>query len=86
MDIIIGRTQDEIEKYGKEGTIFIGKEYIKMENALSLANEVYLDVNFPHIILIVGKRGQGKSYTLSSIIEGISLLDYSYRKNIVNLV
>ncbi|MEM4511601.1 MAG: DUF87 domain-containing protein [Nanopusillaceae archaeon] len=86
MDIIIGRTQDEIEKYGKEGTIFIGKEYIKMENALSLANEVYLDVNFPHIILIAGKRGQGKSYTLSSIIEGISLLDYSYRKNIVNLV
>jgi len=86
MDIIIGRTPDDIEKFGKEGTAFIGKEYIKMENVMSLANNIYLDVNFPHIILIAGKRGQGKSYTLASIIESISSLDKDLLKNIVNVV
>ncbi len=74
MDIVIGRTLDDLEKYGLNGSIFIGKEYIKMENALSLANKVYLDVNFPHLILIAGKRGQGKSYTLASIMESLSEL------------
>jgi len=86
MDIIIGRTPDDVEKFGKEGTAFIGKEYIKMENVMSLANNIYLDVNFPHIILIAGKRGQGKSYTLASIIESISSLDKDLLKNIVNVV
>ncbi|RDD52389.1 ATP-binding protein [Nanoarchaeota archaeon NZ13-N] len=86
MDIIIGRSVGDIEKFGKEGTIFIGKEYVKMENVMSLANDIYLDVNFPHIILIAGKRGQGKSYTLASIIESISLLEEDLLKNIVNVV
>ncbi len=86
MDIIIGRSIDDLEKFEKEATVFIGKEYIKMENVMSLANNVYLDVNFPHIILISGKRGQGKSYTLASIIEGISQLDNYLLKNIVNVV
>jgi len=86
MDIIIGRTADDIEKFGKEGTAFIGKEYIKMENVMSLSNNVYLDINFPHIILIAGKRGQGKSYTLASIIESISSLKKDLLKNIVNVV
>jgi len=86
MDIIIGRTADDIEKFGKEGIAFIGKEYIKMENVMSLSNNVYLDINFPHIILIAGKRGQGKSYTLASIIESISSLEKDLLKNVVNLI
>jgi len=86
MDIIIGRSIDDLEKYGLEGSIFIGKEYIKMENALSLANTVYLDVNLPHLILIAGKRGQGKSYTLASIFESLSDLEKDLLNNFSGLI
>ncbi len=82
MNIIIGRTEDEIEKLGTKGTIFIGKEYIKMEQVMSLANRVFLDVNKPHLILICGKRGSGKSYTLAVIAEEIASLDPKLRKEI----
>jgi len=86
VDIIIGRDIDDLEKWGKLGTIYLGKEYIKMENSLSLANQVYLDVNKPHLILIAGKRGQGKSYTLASIAESLALADKEILKNLSVLI
>lgn len=86
VDVIVGRTISDLEKYGKEGVIFIGKEYIKMENVLSLANKIYLDVNKPHLIFIAGKRGSGKSYTLSVLAEEISMLKKEYREKISILI
>ncbi|BFI73201.1 nucleotidyltransferase [Nanoarchaeota archaeon] len=86
MDIIVGRSLDDLEKYGYLGSIYIGKEYIKMENAISLANKVYLDVNLPHLILIAGKRGQGKSYTLASMFESLSLLEKDLLENFSGLI
>ncbi len=86
MDIIIGRTEDELEKLGLQGTIFIGKEYIKMEQVMSLANRVFLDVNKPHLLLICGKRGSGKSYTLAVIAEEIASIDPKLRKEISVLI
>ena len=86
VDVIVGRTISDLEKYGKEGVIFIGKEYIKMENVLSLANKIYLDVNKPHLIFIAGKRGSGKSYTLSVLAEEISMLKKEYREKISVLI
>ncbi|MGC9079663.1 MAG: ATP-binding protein [Nanopusillaceae archaeon] len=86
MDIIVGRSLDDFEKFKYLATIFIGKEYIKMENALSLSNRVFLDVNFPHLILIAGKRGQGKSYTLASIFESFSMLEKELLENFAGLI
>jgi len=34
--------------------------------------DLYLDLDAPHSILVVGKRGYGKSYTLGVIAEGLS--------------
>src|SRR3989338_291432 len=59
-DVIIGRSKKEVEKYGKEGTVFIGKQYVKMGQTTSLSNPVYLDVAGAHVVFIVGKRGTGK--------------------------
>ncbi len=59
-DVIIGRSKKDVEKFGKEGTIFIGKQYIKMGQTTSLSNPVYLDVAGAHVVFIVGKRGSGK--------------------------
>jgi len=59
-DIVIGRSEKDVAKYGTEGTVWIGKQYIKMGNMMSLANRVLLDVVRPHVILVCGKRGEGK--------------------------
>lgn len=56
-DIILGRTKGDLEKFGKKGTVFIGKQYVQMGQTSSLSNPIYLDVARAHAFLIVGKRG-----------------------------
>lgn len=52
----------------------------------SLGASVYLDADRPHIILICGKRGYGKSYTIGTIIEELTRLDTQTKNNIGVLV
>ncbi|MHA1867401.1 MAG: LAGLIDADG family homing endonuclease [Candidatus Heimdallarchaeaceae archaeon] len=56
-DVVVGRNEPDRKAFGKEGTIFIGKQYVKMGPDMSMANDVYMDVNRSHVILISGKRG-----------------------------
>jgi uncharacterized protein len=67
-DVVIGRSKKDIAKYGKEGTVFIGKQYVKMGQTTSLSNPVYLDVAGAHVVFIVGKRGSGKCLHGDSLI------------------
>ncbi|MEA2053748.1 MAG: DUF87 domain-containing protein [Candidatus Thermoplasmatota archaeon] len=61
------------------GILNIGRYYALDK---SLGSNVYVDGAKPHVILICGKRGYGKSYTMGTFIEEISLMDESIRKNI----
>ncbi|MBI2146082.1 DUF87 domain-containing protein [Candidatus Woesearchaeota archaeon] len=81
-DVVIGRSKKDLEKYGKEGTILMGKQYIKMGQTTSLSNPVYLDVAGSHVVFIVGKRGSGKSYSLGAIAEGIADLPQEIKQNL----
>ncbi len=81
-DIVIGREKKAVEKYGKEGTIFLGRQYVKMGEVTSLSNPIYMDIASSHVVFIVGKRGSGKSYSLSVIAEGISDLPLSIKQNL----
>ncbi len=81
-DVIIGRTKQEIEKYGKEGTILIGKQYVQMGQTTSLSNPVYLDVAESHLVFVVGKKGSGKSYSLGIITEGLADLPPEIKQNL----
>ena len=81
-DVIIGRSKKDVAKYGKEGTVFIGKQYVKMGQTTSLSNPVYLDVAGAHVVFIVGKRGSGKSYTMGSIAEGLADLPIEIKQNL----
>jgi uncharacterized protein len=81
-DVVIGRSKKDIEKYGKEGTVFIGKQYVKMGQTTSLSNPVHLDVAGAHVVFIVGKRGSGKSYTMGSIAEGLADLPTEIKQNL----
>ena len=81
-DIIIGRNEADKKKFGNEGLILLGKNYVRMGNSVSLSNNIYLDVARSHVILVSGKRGSGKSYSLSVIAEGIIGLPQEVKKNL----
>src|SRR3990167_6198915 len=81
-DILIGRGEADKEKFGVQGSIFLGKHYIKMGQTVSLSNKVFLDVAKSHVVFIVGKRGSGKSYTMGVIAEGIYDLPEEIRSNL----
>ena len=85
-DIIIGRTESDKELFGKEALIYVGKSYVKMGETSSLSNPIYIDAARSHVILVAGKRGSGKSYTLGVIAEGISTLPENVAKNIGVLI
>ena len=70
-NILIGRNESDKNKFGEQGTILLGKSYVKMGREVSLSNPVYLDVIKAHVVFVVGKRGSGKSYSASVIAEGI---------------
>ncbi len=85
-DIIIGRNKGDKKLLGKEGLIYIGKGYVKMGQYSSLSNNIYLDVARSHVILVSGKRGSGKSYTLGILTEEISNLKKEVSQNIASLI
>lgn len=71
---VLGREEKE-----EKGILNIGR-YYAMDK--SLASNVYIDGTRPHVILICGKRGYGKSYTMGIFIEEIALLEEEVRKKI----
>ena len=81
-DIILGRPKSENEKYGTKGSVFIGKQYVQMGENYSLSNPIYMDVSRAHAMLVLGKRGGGKSYTMGSIAEGLADMDPEVSKNL----
>lgn len=85
-DIIIGRDESDKKHFGKKGLIFIGRGFVKMGQYNSLSNNIYLDVARSHVILVAGKRGSGKSYTLGVLTEEISNLSPDISQNIASLI
>jgi ABC-type dipeptide/oligopeptide/nickel transport system ATPase component len=85
-DIIIGRDKSDLAKFGNRGLVYLGKGYVKMGNYTSLSNLIWLDVNRSHVIMIAGKRGSGKSYTLGAIAEELCDLPKEVSQNIAPLI
>ncbi len=85
-DIAVGRDESDKKRFGDKGLVYLGKQYVKMGQTTSLSNRILMDVARSHIILVAGKRGSGKSYSLAVIAEELSLLPEDIAKNIVSLV
>ena len=85
-DVIVGRNKEDKDRFGKKGLIYIGKSYVTMGQYTSLSNPIFLDVARSHVILVAGKRGSGKSYSLGAIAESISTLPIQEAKNISPLI
>jgi hypothetical protein len=71
--IIVGREPKELAKFGTKGTVFLGKHVVGSGFESHMTNPVQMDMARPHVVLIVGKRGSGKSYTGAVLAEEVML-------------
>ena len=85
-DIITGRSKSDKKELGDDGLILIGKGFVKMGKYNSLSNSIFMDVARSHVVLVAGKRGSGKSYTLGVLAEEISNLPKEVSQNIATLM
>jgi DNA helicase HerA-like ATPase len=80
--IVIGRNRLDMKKYSDRGTIFIGKHIVGQGEEAHLTNPICMDVVRPHVMLICGKRGSGKSYTGGVVAEEMMTLAPDIMKNL----
>lgn len=66
-----------------KGLLHLGRYYALDQ---SLGSTVYIDGADPHVVLICGKRGYGKSYTLGTFMEEMTRLDQEVRARLGLLV
>jgi uncharacterized protein len=85
-NIIVGRNSSDKKAFGERGLTYLGKGFVKMGQYNSLSNKMFMDVARSHVILVAGKRGSGKSYTLGVIAEELSNLPTEINKNIASLI
>jgi len=69
-NIILSHSTERIEE---DSLIFLGKVLEHTPIADYFNFNVWLDVNYPFVILVPGRRGTGKSYTLGILCEGLIL-------------
>ncbi len=85
-EIITGRGEGDKKSFGDRGLVYIGKGYVKMGQYTSLSNKIFMDVARSHVVLVAGKRGSGKSYTLGVLAEEISSMPQEISQNIASLI
>jgi hypothetical protein len=76
---ILGRRN----KGSQQGVLRVGK-YLAVDR--STGSDVYIDCLGPHAILICGKRGYGKSYTIGTLVEELSLQKPPVSDNIASII
>jgi len=81
-DTVLGRSASDLEQYGSKGCGFLGKVVMSSGEKPVLGRKVLVDLARPHLILICGKRGGGKSYTLSVMLEEFSKLAPSVKARV----
>ena len=79
---IFGRSKSTNEKLGVKGCSYIGKNVSYPGGEYEEMGKTYLDIVSPHCMLVLGKRGTGKSYTLGVIAEGFAKLKKKYSDNL----
>lgn len=85
-ETIVGRMKEDLEKFGNKCVGYIGKHIVGTGEDTHLTTRVLVDLLKPHVILICGKRGSGKSYSAAVILEEFCLLPEEYKKNLAFVV
>ncbi len=79
---IVGRSLNDQEKYGFEGAGYIGKVLMSRGENPVLGRKIFMDLTKPHLVLVCGKRGGGKSYTMAVILEEFARLPLSVKNRL----
>ena len=79
---VAGRTKEDLEKYGNVAAGYIGKHIVGEGEDAHLTTPLLLDFLRPHIMLITGKRGTGKSYSAGVITEEMLQLPAEYKNKL----
>lgn len=85
-DITVGRSEGEKKELKDRGLVYVGKGFVKMGQYNSLSNRILMDIAKSHVILVAGKRGSGKSYTLGVLTEELSDMPKEVSQNIASLI
>lgn len=85
-ETVVGRIKEDQSLFGTRGVGYIGKHIVGTGEDAHITTKVLIDLLRPHIILITGKRGTGKSYVAGILMEEIAMLPEEYRKNIAVVV
>jgi hypothetical protein len=73
--VILGRGRRTQDKLGEKGTVQVGTVVERQKGGKSLFGfKVRVDIEFPHIMFLCGKRGSGKSYSLGIFAEELAKL------------
>lgn len=83
---ILGRDEDLTKKLSNRGCAYIGKVVSYPAGKYEEVGATFLDIVTPHCMLIVGKRGTGKSYTMGVLAEEFCMLPTQYREKISVLI
>lgn len=79
---VVGRLKEDQLIFGTRGVGYIGKHIVGTGEDAHTTTKVLLDLLRPHIILISGKRGTGKSYAAGVIAEELASLPQEFRQNV----
>ncbi len=85
-EIVVGRDDSDLKNYKKMGTILIGKHIVGTGEDAHMTTPLLLDVLRPHVMMITGKRGTGKSFLLGNIVEEFAKLTEDVRDNLCALM
>lgn len=85
-NIVIGRKQSDINKYKEKATGYIGKVVVSGGDNPVLGKKVMMDLSRSHVMIICGKRGGGKSYTLSVVMEEFAKQPFDVKERLSVLV
>jgi len=81
-NIVVGRDREDLKKFGDKGTAFLGKHIVGKGEDAHLTNRVLMDLTRPHVMLVCGKRGMGKSYSAGIVAEEMSVLPSEIKENL----
>ncbi|MCX6801144.1 MAG: ATP-binding protein [Candidatus Diapherotrites archaeon] len=81
-EAVLGRDLKDLEQYGSKGTAYLGKVVLSSGEKPVLGRKVVVDLAKPHLMLICGKRGAGKSHSLTVLMEEMARLDPSVKMRI----
>jgi len=79
---IVGRGLADLEKYGSKGCGYFGKVLMSSGEKPVLGSKVLVDLAQPHLVLICGKRGYGKSYSMAVLLEEMARLPVEVKQRI----